>query len=165
MASSMVKFIEKKTMKINLSFNFKHENHIKIELNGFRFWRCIHIWCTEEYGHRVFQTDFIHIIPRYQPVIQFQTSKTTKIKFIALMSAHPPLIAWCKRSPITGYRYNPHTRIWRMWWNVHTTTALSQNISSSIMKLASYCKNQICRIDERPPPIDCEMKATWHHRI
>ena len=70
--------IYQKTMKINWSFNIKHENHIKIELNGFQFCRCIHNWCAEEYGHSVFQTDSIHTIPRYQPVIQFQTPKSYK---------------------------------------------------------------------------------------
>ena len=129
-------------MKINWSFNFIHENHMKIELNGFRFWRCINNWCAEEYGHSVFQTDSIHTIPRYQPVIQFQTTKTHQRTL-----HHNWCTLWSQNSfhhfqqteshanhTITANTLHHHCFIQKVWWKVHTTTASCQNMPSSMMK-------------------------------
>ena len=74
---------------------------------------------------------------------QWNTSKTTKIKFVTMMSTNPPLIGWCMRYAITGSRYHPHTCTKRMWWKVQTTTAWSQNMASSMMKHIKNDKNQM----------------------
>ena len=66
-------------MKIILSFNFKHENHMRIELNGFLFCRCTHHWYAEEYGYIALKTDSVCKILRYQYLVQFQSWKSKRI--------------------------------------------------------------------------------------